>query len=181
MKGYLLCSWCKQTKPKREFYRRKSTKRGYYGYCKTCAHDPERVRLAGKRRYPKHTTMQGRQTAYRQQAKDLARVGLKHCPKCCDVLPLDEFYKDRRNKTTGRMSYCKQCQKALTCGEHLRYCGDTCGKCGFERIGKGQMDVHHVDGDHSNNDPSNLITLCANCHRLVHHDRGVYDAWVVGR
>src|ERR1700752_5012393 len=26
-----------------------------------------------------------------------------------------------------------------------------------------QLDVHHLDGDHSNNDPSNLQTLCANC------------------
>lgn len=31
-----------------------------------------------------------------------------------------------------------------------------------------QLDVHHKDGNHSNNDPSNLETLCANCHRLEH-------------
>lgn len=29
-----------------------------------------------------------------------------------------------------------------------------------------QLDVDHVDGDKKNNDPSNLMTLCANCHRL---------------
>jgi len=28
-----------------------------------------------------------------------------------------------------------------------------------------QLDVDHIDGDSSNNDPSNYMTLCANCHR----------------
>jgi hypothetical protein len=29
-----------------------------------------------------------------------------------------------------------------------------------------QLDVHHRDGDRENDDPQNLETLCANCHRL---------------
>jgi len=29
-----------------------------------------------------------------------------------------------------------------------------------------QLDVDHIDRNPSNNDPSNLQTLCANCHRL---------------
>ncbi len=29
------------------------------------------------------------------------------------------------------------------------------------------MDVHHVNGNHSDNRLENLQTLCANCHRLV--------------
>jgi len=28
-----------------------------------------------------------------------------------------------------------------------------------------QLDIDHIDGDHTNEDPSNLQTLCANCHR----------------
>ncbi|OYW72998.1 MAG: hypothetical protein B7Z37_23290, partial [Verrucomicrobia bacterium 12-59-8] len=27
------------------------------------------------------------------------------------------------------------------------------------------LEVDHIDGNHKNNDPSNLWTLCANCHR----------------
>jgi|SRR5208282_919201 len=29
-----------------------------------------------------------------------------------------------------------------------------------------QLDVDHKDGDHENDSPENLWTLCANCHRL---------------
>ena len=32
-----------------------------------------------------------------------------------------------------------------------------------------QLDIDHIDGNHSNNDESNLQTLCANCHRLKTH------------
>ena len=45
-----------------------------------------------------------------------------------------------------------------------------CERCGPDVIySRVQLDVHHRDGNHSNNTPSNLATLCANCHRLVHH------------
>lgn len=29
--------------------------------------------------------------------------------------------------------------------------------------------AHHVDHNHKNNDPKNLIWLCHNCHFLIHH------------
>ena len=43
-----------------------------------------------------------------------------------------------------------------------------CECCGFVPTAACQMDVHHVDHDRSNNDPGNLMVLCANCHRLMH-------------
>ena len=47
--------------------------------------------------------------------------------------------------------------------EHKR---TTCELCAFTGH-PCQLDVHHLDGNHRNNDPTNLQTLCANCHRLV--------------
>ncbi len=41
-----------------------------------------------------------------------------------------------------------------------------CECCGFVATHSCQLDVDHIDGVHHNNDPSNLQTLCANCHRL---------------
>jgi hypothetical protein len=43
---------------------------------------------------------------------------------------------------------------------------DFCECCGFKAIHPCQLDVDHIDGDHKNNEPDNLQTLCSNCHRL---------------
>ena len=41
-----------------------------------------------------------------------------------------------------------------------------CEHCGFIPKHSSQLEVDHIDGNHNNNDPNNLQTLCANCHRL---------------
>lgn len=46
------------------------------------------------------------------------------------------------------------------------YKKDFCEYCGFTPLDKCQLDVDHIDGNHENNNESNLQTLCANCHRL---------------
>ena len=46
------------------------------------------------------------------------------------------------------------------------YKKDKCESCGFIAKHSCQLDVDHIDGNKKNDDPSNLQTLCANCHRL---------------
>lgn len=56
---------------------------------------------------------------------------------------------------------------------YRRFVGASCNQCGFVPDHPGQLDVDHIDGDHDNDDPANLQTLCANCHRLkTFADRG---------
>ena len=57
------------------------------------------------------------------------------------------------------------------------YCENRDGRLNFECtatiMGEHMLDVDHIDGDPSNNDPSNLQTLCKNCHAhksLVNED-----------
>lgn len=52
---------------------------------------------------------------------------------------------------------------------YRRYLHDTCDWCGFVPVFLGQLDIHHKDGNHNNNSPLNLATLCSNCHRLAHY------------
>lgn len=43
-----------------------------------------------------------------------------------------------------------------------------CTLCKFED--ERALVVHHLDHNRDNNNPSNLVWLCLNCHYLVHHD-----------
>ena len=59
---------------------------------------------------------------------------------------------------------------------YRKYKKDSCEECGFVPTHSSQLDVDHIDGDRWNNDPSNLRTLCANCHRLKTHLNRDYDS-----
>lgn len=50
---------------------------------------------------------------------------------------------------------------------YTKYKLEKCESCPFVPIHPCQLDVHHLDGNAWNNEPGNLKTLCANCHRLV--------------
>lgn len=68
---------------------------------------------------------------------------------------------------------CRECKKKNLRHPHRKHKGTLCTLCGFVPIHICQLDVHHINGDHSDNRPENLTTLCANCHRLAHvADRG---------
>jgi predicted HNH restriction endonuclease len=39
-----------------------------------------------------------------------------------------------------------------------------CYACGHDKI----LEIHHLDGNHGNNDLDNLIPLCSNHHKMMH-------------
>ena len=46
-----------------------------------------------------------------------------------------------------------------------------CSQCGWGQVnpftGKVPLEVHHTDGDYTNNEEGNLVLLCPNCHALT--------------
>jgi len=97
----------------------------------------------------------------------------------CDDLCADCGKNKRASNGPGkpRKRICGSCRKrryypgerkrlALKERPYLAHRGDKCEKCGFVPEHECQLDVDHIDGDNANNDPGNLQTLCANCHRL---------------
>jgi predicted HNH restriction endonuclease len=66
----------------------------------------------------------------------------------------------------GSMRYSDVCN---SCHDKpwMKYRKDYCEYCGFIPLHISQLDIHHVDSNRLNNNPDNLQTLCANCHRLI--------------
>jgi len=98
------------------------------------------------------------------------REPTRTCKKCKIEKPIDCFYRFDSNRARRRFE-CIDCIKIRTkerreTETYRRFKKDKCDNCGFVAIHKCQLDVDHIDGNHFNDDPSNLQTLCANCHRL---------------
>lgn len=93
------------------------------------------------------------------------------CPTCNK----NTIHTKNKNKKTGKIYYGRECYQCnclrykiytKTYKIYHIYKKEICEKCGFIPIKSCQLDVHHIDGNNSHNDISNLQTLCANCHRL---------------
>lgn len=59
---------------------------------------------------------------------------------------------------------CYGCHKANTKDKKMY-----CENCGFQALHSVQLDIDHRDGNKRNNEPDNLWTVCANCHRIKTH------------
>lgn len=68
-----------------------------------------------------------------------------------------------RSCANNRQAYWNDNAKCYTtiCFQHYE---KKCANCGFDVV----IDVHHIDNDRTNNDITNLIPLCPNCHAIVH-------------
>jgi 5-methylcytosine-specific restriction endonuclease McrA len=62
----------------------------------------------------------------------------------------------------GRKKYRTNCTDCLRKGRKNKT--DTCNICKVKMVNPKDLDVDHIDGNRSNNDPSNLQTLCKPCH-----------------
>ena len=79
----------------------------------------------------------------------------------CNCGNLMEFL---RYDSEGNKIYRDRCTSCKRNGRKQKK--DHCERCGFIPEDKCQLDVDHINMDPSNNKQKNLITLCANCHRL---------------
>jgi hypothetical protein len=73
-----------------------------------------------------------------------------------------------RFKRSGNEKWCVWCRPRRRPHQsaYRKYLKALCARCGFTPEHACQLDGHHIDGDHQNNSPENIETLCANCHRL---------------
>lgn len=100
-------------------------------------------------------------------------LGLRVCENCgeefsrrqfCDRMEDAEIFLKRRHCSR----VCGNSRKVLKPKSYhyraRKHRKPACECCGLTA----KLHVHHLDQDHTNNDPSNLQTLCTYCHRFVH-------------
>lgn len=102
--------------------------------------------------------------------KELNRKG-KYCSsKCQHDFQRNEYIQKWKNGEVNGM-----CGKYAVSKYIRNYLIDKhdnkCSRCGWGEInpftGKVPLEVHHKDGDYTNNDEENLELLCPNCHSLT--------------
>jgi hypothetical protein len=103
----------------------------------------------------------------------------------CSRLCLDRYYKREARKN---QSYYYPTLFSLLTPMILERDANRCIACGVEqkiiqsRNGKSRsnIEVHHIDKDQTNNEPSNLVTLCKRCHSAAHHLKPTLFQWLQG-
>jgi hypothetical protein len=90
----------------------------------------------------------------------------------CGPVRLKPYYRNGaitgwRCKTAWRRGDSGDNKRDRANRQHRHLKKSSCERCGFVPEHPIQLDVHHVDGNRHHNDPGNLQTLCANCHRLL--------------
>jgi len=90
---------------------------------------------------------------------------LAYCSVCetlVKIVPTGKY------KASGEKYWrCKNAHRQATLNKSApwrQHKKDRCEECGFFAKHPSQLHVDHIDGSKENNDLSNLMTLCANCH-----------------
>src|SRR3546814_15667297 len=81
----------------------------------------------------------------------------------CSTCNRQLYRSDKGRRLDSRLATITSDKKRRPYRKHLK---ESCVNCGFVPQHTCQLDVDHIDGNHANNNPSNLQTICANCHRL---------------
>jgi len=75
-------------------------------------------------------------------------------------------------------SYGKKTLKSNVTSHKKSYCENIDGRLGVNctatNLDSAQLELDHIDGNHLNNDPSNVQTLCKNCHSKKSISAGDY-------
>ena len=98
-------------------------------------------------------------------------TGGKYCSPNCQCEYQYKKYIERwkngeESGVIGKYDMSKYVRKYM-----LEKAGNKCEKCGWNKVnpatGKIPLQIHHIDGDCTNNKEENLQVLCPNCHSLT--------------
>ncbi len=81
------------------------------------------------------------------------------------------YAKSPKGKLSQKLAQKRMWQKRGTVKNPWRkFVKPVCERCGYKAVDMVLMDGHHKDHNRKNNVESNIESLCAFCHRLIHRD-----------
>lgn len=98
--------------------------------------------------------------------------------------PVPDEYTAQVEGKAVKVEYLRRLRSAINRQKAIEYHGTTCMVCGFDfektygDLGRGFIEVHHLNplGESEEeaevNPATDLIPLCANCHRMIHRGKG---------
>lgn len=98
----------------------------------------------------------------RKASRNRSKHGFNFCSRLCKdtaqrIGGINKIQPDHYGKSNGVYNYRERA---------LFEFGEKCEHCGYNKYVE-LLDVHHIDGDRSNNLIDNLIVLCVMCHASV--------------
>jgi cytochrome c553 len=80
-----------------------------------------------------------------------------------------QIARKRKENTTGVSDFLSALKETNTSETCCIVCGESM---------KNTLDIHHIDGDRTNSERSNKITICASCHRILDKAKSPMEARV---
>ena len=108
--------------------------------------------------------------------KEETKKGRKYCSIACQKeFEYKKYIEKWKNKKVNGLRGEYQISMHIKTYLFRKY-NNKCAQCGWGEINtytrKIPLEVEHIDGNYKNNDESNLILLCPNCHSLTSTYKG---------
>jgi len=141
--------------------------RGWRNYHRYCKMDEARFTL--------HHIQHRAFKVFNQETKKNRHASKKLLDKAFPSVPYSEHkhvnVKGEKSPFDGDIAYWSERNSKLYDGKTsiaLKRQNHTCGYCGLKLLSEEKVQLHHVDGDHNNWQPKNLLAIHESCHDYFH-------------
>lgn len=119
-------------------------------------------------------------TVFNKETKNTRESSLKLVKQAFPVVPYSEnkhiMVKGEKSPYDGDMTYWSERNSKLYNGatsKVLKEQNHSCGQCGLKFMGNEPVHLHHIDENHDNWKPKNLLAIHESCHDYLHMSKRV--------
>ena len=141
--------------------------RGWRNYHKHCKMDGSRFSLWGLSKRAFKVFLK-QKTINRYQAERMVKIAF---PSVSYSENRFTSVKGEKSPFDGDINYWSKRNSALYDGmtaKTLRKQNHSCGYCGLKFLEGEKVELHHIDGNHNNCNPKNLLAIHRSCHHYIH-------------